>query len=430
MEAFDKRDSGCTRYAAQPSSTTRLTMGHPKAFTLPRGKIDEDHDASAIALNAPLPPPTTSLTTPSNPTSKVGRRQWTQDQGDPWKFNAWFVPPPGYSEDNVEWNEEQEQVALDTTSKQAANPVPDDMKGTTSSSMQRRRIFGILSTRLGRTLSSKIAHGCATNSPPCNRPSSRMSANLIMLGLSGSRSSVVASPGNTAFPILAANENPELFLYALDYSSKAVELVKVNTSPKNPLYDPTKCLGAVWDMSSADIPTEVPPCSLDAIIMIFCFSALHPKEWAQTVRNLWKMLKPGGILLFRDYGRHDLAQLRMKGSRFLEDNFYVRGDGTRVYFFDKDELAGIICQEVSDGEREEASQSQTPSGKKKPGTVESTTCLPATPSPAGLDEPPSGGHKFHVSSLFVDRRLLLNRARQLKMYRIWLQGEFRKPLQS
>ena len=37
---------------------------------------------------------------------------------------------------------------------------------------------------------------------------------------------------------------------------------------------------------------------------------------------------------------------------------------------------------------------------------------------------------FSTEQLGVDRRLLVNRKRQLKMYRVWMQGQFRKPLEG
>lgn len=43
----------------------------------------------------------------------------------------------------------------------------------------------------------------------------------------------------------------------------------------------------------------------------------------------------------------------------------------------------------------------------------------------------NGGEEgLDVVEVGVDRRLLLNRKRQLKMYRIWLQGRWRKPVSS
>uniref|UniRef100_A0A8C5PIG2 Methyltransferase type 12 domain-containing protein n=1 Tax=Leptobrachium leishanense TaxID=445787 RepID=A0A8C5PIG2_9ANUR len=134
--------------------------------------------------------------------------------------------------------------------------------------------------------------------------------------------------GNTVFPILQNNVDPGLFVYGCDFSSTAVELVKGNEN-----YDPYRCFAFVHDLSDVHASYPMPEESLDVIVMIFVLSAIQPSKMQSAISQLSKLLKPGGCILLRDYGRYDMAQLRFKKGRCLSENFYVRGDGTRVYFF-------------------------------------------------------------------------------------------------
>ena len=130
-----------------------------------------------------------------------------------------------------------------------------------------------------------------------------------------------------------------------------------------------------------DILKEIPAESIDIVICIFVLSALHPDTWSTAIENIHKILKPGGRVLLRDYARYDLTQVRFKKQRLLQDNFYIRGDGTRVYFFTNQELETMF-------------------------------------------------KGFEVEQNVTDRRLLVNRAKKLKMFRMWVQAKFRKPLED
>lgn len=92
-----------------------------------------------------------------------------------------------------------------------------------------------------------------------------------------------------------------------------------------------------------------------------------------------------------------------------------------------------------------------PSSDNKPPSVRVPEDAPSTPTalPAAVDKlslddddetrstprpaeetVAATARRFELISLGIDRRLLLNRKKLIKMYRIWLQGRWRKPLSA
>lgn len=284
---------------------------------------------------------------------EFGKRFLTQED-DVWKYNAW---------DHVEWGPEQKEEAERQLAAQAQTPVNDFDKGLYMGNPAR---YWDLFYRNNKEKFFKDRKWLRVEFPALYEACKKEAGPVSIL-------EVGCGAGNTMFPVLQANENPDLKIAGVDFSSRAVEIVK--TSPS---FDPKFAHAAVWDLADPEgkLPEGIEPNSVDIVVMIFVFSALAPEQWPQAVSNLQKILKPGGRILFRDYGRYDLTQIRFKKGRLLDENFYIRGDGTRVYFFTEEELAEIF------------------------------------------------GEVFTPVKIATDRRLIVNRQRKLKMYRVWLQAEF------
>ena len=86
---------------------------------------------------------------------------------------------------------------------------------------------------------------------------------------------------------------------------------------------------------------ELGPESVDLITCIFVMSAIHPAKHQAVFHNLSRVLRPGGVLLFRDYGVNDMAMIRFKPGSKIGEHFYTRQDGTRSYFFQASEVSEL-----------------------------------------------------------------------------------------
>lgn len=144
--------------------------------------------------------------------------------------------------------------------------------------------------------------------------------------------------GNTIFPLVASY--PNMFVYACDFSSQAIELVKSRAD-----YNHNRVNAFVCDVENEDLCGTVKPNSVDVVTLIFMLSAVSPEKMPTILHNIKKVLKPKGYILVRDYAVGDYAQEELhKRNQMISDNFYVRGDGTYAFYFSEEYLSSIFAR--------------------------------------------------------------------------------------
>tara|TARA_B100001142_G_C14143163_1_gene581473 strand:+ start:99 stop:860 length:762 start_codon:yes stop_codon:yes gene_type:complete len=129
--------------------------------------------------------------------------------------------------------------------------------------------------------------------------------------------------GNSAFPLMRANLN--LFVHACDCSPTAIASLVAN-----PEYDARRCHAFVADLSEGDAPLRgvIGDASVDAVTGVFFFSALDAATFRRVVGECRRALKPGGVVLFRDYSVDDVKNGgRARGTRGKGGKGGTRGGG-------------------------------------------------------------------------------------------------------
>ncbi|XP_042454221.1 uncharacterized protein LOC122038506 isoform X3 [Zingiber officinale] len=144
--------------------------------------------------------------------------------------------------------------------------------------------------------------------------------------------------GNTIFPLVATY--PHIFVHACDFSPRAIELVKSHKD-----FSADHINAFVCDLTIHNLSEIIAPSSVDIVTMIFVLSAVSPEKMPLVLDNLRRVLKPNGLVLFRDYATGDLAQERLiSKEQEISENFFVRGDGTRAYYFTNKFLVSLFRQ--------------------------------------------------------------------------------------
>ncbi|KAJ6434235.1 hypothetical protein OIU84_017855 [Salix udensis] len=159
--------------------------------------------------------------------------------------------------------------------------------------------------------------------------------------------------GSSVIPILRGNK--DIIVYACDCSSETLERAKeiVHSSSifaKVLSLKQQECSsdvkeGGVADKSGSYLSRECGCCigGVDFVSLIFTLSAVPLKKMSPAIMECFSVLKPGGLLLFRDYGLYDMTMLQFEQEKRVGFREYMRSDGTRSYFFCLDTVRDLFA---------------------------------------------------------------------------------------
>ncbi|GMG99586.1 hypothetical protein Nepgr_001426 [Nepenthes gracilis] len=185
--------------------------------------------------------------------------------------------------------------------------------------------------------------------------------------------------GSTILPILRGKE--KIIVYACDCSIEALEKTKENLVDANIVGIEDRVHPFCCDFSKTGFPKwlacdscrqmfseKLLPCypeikeneeallnnfcssdecqccvgGMDMVTLVFTLSAVPVERMPRAITECFSVLKPGGMLFFRDYGLYDMTMFRFDSEKRLGFREYMRSDGTRSYFFSLDAVRDLF----------------------------------------------------------------------------------------
>jgi ubiquinone/menaquinone biosynthesis C-methylase UbiE len=134
--------------------------------------------------------------------------------------------------------------------------------------------------------------------------------------------------GNGKTLIAIHRQNPEE-VYAIDFSEKAIEICKDKFQ-----LDDVKF--SVMDVTELDFDDE----SFDAVVCYYVLNNLNENERNLAVREMFRVLKNEGIVLFEDFSVGDFRF--KKGSNTIADNTIMKVNGISCHFFTDKEIKELF----------------------------------------------------------------------------------------